>query len=115
MIPLTSFKSSVETEREIKVFKRNQIKTIEIVDVLKKGGLVIMPTETVYIAVVDATNKKAVKKLIKYKNRPFGKPFSVGATSVKMMLEYVSLNKTALNLYKTFYPGPVTIVCRGKH
>ena len=87
----------------------------KIVDVLKNGGLVIMPTETVYIAAVDATNEHAVKKLVKYKNRPFGKPFSVGVTDISMIKKYVYLNKTAENLYKTFYPGPVTIVSKGKH
>ena len=87
----------------------------KIVDVLKNGGLVIMPTETVYIAAVDATNEHAVKKLVKYKNRPFGKPFSVGTTDLEMMKKYVEMNETAENLYKTFYPGPITIVCQGKH
>lgn len=86
----------------------------DIVSVLKSGGLVIMPTETVYIAAVDATNPGAVKKLVEYKNRPFGKPFSVGCSSLKMIKEYVVLNDSAKNLYKTMYPGPMTIVCTGK-
>ena len=38
----------------MKVVNKSQIKVEEIVSVLKKGGLVIMPTETVYIAAVDA-------------------------------------------------------------
>src|SRR3990167_9667950 len=87
----------------------------KVVDVLKNGGLVIMPTETVYIAAVDATNERAVKKLVKYKNRPFGKPFSVGTTGLEMMKKHVEMNEAAENLYKTFYPGPITIVCQGKH
>jgi len=87
----------------------------KIVDVLKNGGLVILPTETVYIAVIDATNGKAVKKLVNYKNRPFGKPFSVGTTNLEMMKNYVEMNEAAENLYKTFHPGPITIVCHGKH
>ena len=87
----------------------------KIVDTLKNGGLVIMPTETVYIAAVDATNHAAVQKLIKYKNRPFGKPFSVGVADLKMAQVLAKMNQTALNLYKNFYPGPVTIVCSGKH
>lgn len=86
-----------------------------IVDCLKKGQLTFMATETVYIAAVDATNEEAVKKLVAFKNRPFGKPFSVGVTDIKMAEKYVVLNETARNLYKRFLPGPVTVVSTGKH
>jgi len=82
---------------------------------LQNGHLVFMATETVYIAAVDATNEKAVKKLITFKNRPFGKPFSVGVTDLKMAKKYVVLNDTAKNLYKRFLPGPVTVVSTGTH
>lgn len=87
----------------------------KIVSVLKKGGLVIMPTETLYGAMVDATNPNAVKKLTKYKNRPFGKPYSVAVLNQKMAEEYVELNQCAKNLYKHFLPGPLTIISKGKH
>ncbi len=99
----------------MKIIKEKNISVNEIVSVLEKGGLVIMPTETVYIATVKATNKKAVEKLVDYKNRPFGKPFSVGVSNYQMMGQYVTINKTAENLYKNFYPGPLTIICSGKH
>ncbi len=82
---------------------------------LENGSLVFMATETVYIAAVDATNKLAVEKLVAFKNRPFGKPFSVGVTDIKMAEKYVELNETARNLYKEFLPGPVTVVSNGKH
>lgn len=85
------------------------------VSALQKGQLVFMATETVYIAAVDATSEIAVKKLVSFKNRPFGKPFSVGVTDIKMAEKYVVLNKTARDLYKRFLPGPVTVVSTGKH
>jgi L-threonylcarbamoyladenylate synthase len=85
------------------------------VQALKEGQLVFMATETVYIAGVDATNPEAVKKLVAFKNRPFGKPFSVGVTDIKMAEKYVVLNETAKGLYKRFLPGPVTVVSTGKH
>ncbi len=91
-------------------------KTITVtVKALQEGKLVFMATETVYIAAVDATNAEAVKKLISFKNRPFGKPFSVGVTDIKMAEEYVVLNETARNLYRRFLPGPVTVVSTGTH
>lgn len=82
---------------------------------LSEGKLTFMATETVYIAAVDATNPEAVKKLTLFKNRPFGKPFSVGVTDIKMAQKYVDLNSTARDLYKKFLPGPVTVVSKGKH
>src|SRR3989344_5473298 len=95
--------------------KIKNIKVEEVVDILKSGGLVIMPTETLYGAFVDATNPRAVQKIIKYKNRPFGKPYSVAVENKKMAENYVELNETAKKLYRTFLPGPVTVVSKGLH
>ncbi len=98
----------------MKIIKINKANIEEIIEILKKGGLVIMPTETVYGAFVDATNPKAVEKLNKYKKRPFGKPYSVAVSDQKMAEKYVHLNKTAKNLYKNFLPGPLTVVSKSK-
>ena len=87
----------------------------EAVTVLKKGGLVIYPTETVYGAGVDATSPRAVRKLVAYKNRPFGKPFSVAVINLAMAEKFAFLNTTAKNLYQKFLPGPLTVVSKGKH
>ena len=95
--------------------KKQKLLTEKVVKVLKIGGLVIMPTQTMYGAFIDATNQKAVEKLSNYKRRPFGKPFSVAVLNKEMAEEYTQLNKTARKLYKTFLPGPVTIVSKGKH
>mgnify|MGYP001594128881 CR=1 FL=1 len=99
----------------MKIIPEND-KAVDIaVKALQNGELVFMATETVYIAGVDATNPEAVKKLVGFKNRPFGKPFSVGVTDIKMAERYVVLNKTARDLYKRFLPGPVTVVSTGTH
>src|SRR4030042_221918 len=82
--------------------------------VLQSEGLVIMPTETMYGAMVDATNKLAVNKLIKYKNRPFGKPFSVAVKDINMAEKFVHLNETAKSLYEKYLPGPLTIISKSK-
>ncbi|OGM26192.1 hypothetical protein A3A76_02105 [Candidatus Woesebacteria bacterium RIFCSPLOWO2_01_FULL_39_23] len=93
--------------------KRNALE--HAVKVLKQGGLVIAPTETLYGALVDATNPIAVRKLTRYKNRPLGKPYSIAVTNQDMAKKYVKSNSTAISLYKTFLPGPVTIISQGKH
>ena len=83
--------------------------------VLKNGGLVIYPTETVYGAGVDATNSQAVKKLALYKNRPFGKPYSIAVTDQVMAKGFVEINDEAQKIYRRFLPGPVTVISQGLH
>lgn len=102
-------------KNKMKIIPNNKSAIKNAVETLHKGGLVIYPTETVYGIGVDATNQKAVDKLTTYKNRPFGKPYSIAITDIKMAEKYVTLNKTAHQLYKRFLPGPLTIVSQGKH
>ncbi|MEI6477916.1 MAG: L-threonylcarbamoyladenylate synthase [bacterium] len=78
------------------------------------GGLVIYPTETLYGAGVDATNRDAVSKLLKFKERPPGKAISVLVADQDAAEKLVDLNETALNLYNTYLPGPVTVVSQSK-
>lgn len=86
----------------------------ESIKVLKSGGLVIFPSDTVYGALVDSTNKKAVAKLIAFKNRPLGKPISVFVSDLKMMEECVITGKNKALLNKLL-PGPFTVILDSKH
>jgi L-threonylcarbamoyladenylate synthase len=95
---------------------KNDGKSVEAaVGVLKTGGLVIYPTETLYGIGADATNPEAIKKLSQFKDRPFGKPYSIAVTDREMAQEFVELNYSAKNLYKEFLPGPLTVISNGKH
>ncbi len=85
------------------------------IKVLKNGGVVIYPTETCYGIGVDATNAKAVEKLIKYKGDRRGKPISVAVSDITMVKKYADLSPAAENLFNNFLPGPITIVAQGKH
>jgi L-threonylcarbamoyladenylate synthase len=82
------------------------------VEVLSRGGLVIFPTETLYGIGADATNQAAIDKLLQYKSRREGKPLSIAVNSLEMAEQYVEVNKTALNLYQNFLPGPLTVVSK---
>jgi L-threonylcarbamoyladenylate synthase len=99
----------------MKIISQDKNTINNVVEVLQNGGIVIYPTETLYGVGVDATNQKAVDKLTVYKNRPFGKPYSIAVTDIKMAEKYVNLNKSARELYKKFLPGPLTVVSKGKH
>ena len=88
---------------------------IKAVKTIIAGGLVIFPSDTVYILAVDATNQKAVDKLLAFKNRWTGKAISVAVTDKKMAEEYVALSDNAKSIYANLLPGPFTIVSEGKH
>lgn len=82
----------------------------QAVKVLNNGGLVIYPTETCYGIAADATNKRALAKLLAYKTFRGSKPISVAVSSKEMAQKYVLLNEMAENIYKNYLPGPITVV-----
>jgi L-threonylcarbamoyladenylate synthase len=99
----------------MEIVKQNKKATAKAIRVLKNGGLVIFPCETVYGVAVDALNPEAVICLNKYKQRPLGKPYAIMVAGESMAEKYVELNSKARNLYREFLPGPLTVVSTGKH
>ncbi|MCX7956174.1 MAG: L-threonylcarbamoyladenylate synthase, partial [Patescibacteria group bacterium] len=95
-------------------FEKNNHKEIiyKTLDVLRKRGLVIFPSDTVYGLLVDATNEEAVKKLISFKNRPIGKPISVFLADFKMAKEHVFINENQKNILEKILPGPFTVILK---
>ena len=84
----------------------------ECIKVLNEGGLVVYPTETCYGIAVDATNSKALRKLLSYKTFRGSKPISIAVSDIDMAKRYVSLNEMAENIYKNYLPGPITVVSK---
>lgn len=87
----------------------------QAVRVLRAGGLVVYPTETVYGVGVDATNPGAVEKLLAYKSRREGKPLSIAVVDREMAEQYVELTDQAKKFYERFLPGPYTVVSKSKN
>lgn len=99
----------------IKVNENNLQEAIKkAVEIIKKGGTVIYPTETCYGIGVDVTNQMAVDKLYEYKGFRGQKPFSMAVIDKNMAEDYVEINEIADNLYKNYLPGPVTVVSKSK-
>jgi L-threonylcarbamoyladenylate synthase len=86
----------------------------ETVKILKDGGLVVFPSDTVYILAVDPTSQKAVDKLLKFKNRWTGKAISIAVADKKMADNYIELNENTEKIYESLLPGPFTIVSKGR-
>ena len=90
-------------------------KLIQPAQIIKNGGIVVFPTETVYGIGVNGLDDKAVKKLYKVKKRPMDNPISLLVDSVQM-IESVAKNITQEEyaLIQAFMPGPLTIILQKK-
>lgn len=79
--------------------------------ILKNGGNVIFPTETVYGLGADAKSPEAVKNIFKAKGRPSDNPLIVHVSSPDMLDGLVeNINDGAKRLMDKFWPGPLTII-----
>lgn len=83
-------------------------------ELLKNGGLLVFPTETVYGIGADAFNARAVKSLYEKKQRPLDKPLLMHISGIDMAEEVGVLDDTARELIKRFSPGPLTLVVKKK-
>ena len=80
-------------------------------EILKKGGLVAFPTETVYGLGGDATNPDASHKIYSAKGRPSDNPLIVHITNMEALEEIVAeVPQAAYLLAERFWPGPLTMI-----
>lgn len=79
--------------------------------IIKKGGLVAFPTETVYGLGADALNPYAVAKIFEVKNRPKFDPLIVHISKFNWLEKLTEkIDEQALKLIEKFWPGPLTLV-----
>ncbi len=98
-------------------FKNNidYTKLKEPAKIIKDGGIVVFPTETVYGIGVNGLNEKALKKLYEVKQRPLNKPISLLVNSIEMINQLTkNITKLEYALMKEFFPGPLTIILQKK-
>jgi L-threonylcarbamoyladenylate synthase len=79
-------------------------------DILRSGGLVAFPTETVYGLGADATNDRAVAAIFEAKGRPRFNPLIVHVKDAEHAATLVKFNPKAEQLAQAFWPGPLTLV-----
>ena len=101
----------------IKIYKDNpnRIEIKKAVDVLKKGGLVIYPTDTVYGLGCDFTNTKAIEKIARIKGVKLDKAnFSFICNDLSHLSDYVKqIDTPTYKLLKRALPGPYTFILPG--
>jgi L-threonylcarbamoyladenylate synthase len=84
-------------------------------EVIKKGGMVAFPTETVYGLAADFFNKEAIEKIFAVKKRPKDKPLTVQIQDIAYLEKLACEIPTfAYQLMSKFWPGPLTLVFKAK-
>jgi len=82
---------------------------------IRKGGLVVFPTETVYGVAADFSNPQAMKRLREVKKRAEDKPFSILISQIGLISNYTSATDPKLfKLIDAYWPGPLTVVVPAK-
>ena len=93
--------------------KEQEIK--QAAEEIKKGNLVLFPTETVYGIGANALDEKAVKKIFEAKGRASDNPLIVHVSSLAMVEDIVEkIGDLEKKLIETFWPGPLTIIFKRK-
>lgn len=83
--------------------------------VIKSGGLVAFPTETVYGLGANALDGQAVEKIFRAKGRPSDNPLIVHISQLEQWQTLVeAVPESALKLARAFWPGPLTVILRKK-
>lgn len=80
--------------------------------ILASGGLVAVPTETVYGLAADALRPRSCRAIFRAKQRPLTDPLIVHVPSVAAAAKLAFINPLARQLMRAFWPGPLTIVLR---
>jgi L-threonylcarbamoyladenylate synthase len=83
-------------------------------DAIRKGNLVVFPTETVYGIGADATNASACKKIFKAKKRPSDNPLIVHVSDMKMAEEIAYIPKRYYKTIEKIWPAPITFIMKAK-
>lgn len=86
-----------------------------LVNILNNGGIAVIPTDTVYGLVGDATNENVIKKIFLIKQRENSKPLLILISNFDMLKKYVkNISSLELGIINKFWPGPLTIIFQNK-
>ncbi len=77
---------------------------------IKKGKVIVCPTDTIYGLIADAANKEAVERIFKIKKRSKRKPLPIFVKDLKQAKKIARIDKKQENFLKAVYPGKITTV-----
>ncbi|MDH4223888.1 MAG: L-threonylcarbamoyladenylate synthase [candidate division Zixibacteria bacterium] len=95
--------------------EQNRQAILRAAEIVKKGGIISFPTETVYALGADAMNKQAVERIFQIKARETDKPFAIFVPDYTSLNEFVeNISFYAEKLMGEFWPGPLTLIFKSK-
>ena len=83
-------------------------------EIIRAGGLVVFPTETVYGLGGDATNPESARKIYEAKGRPGDNPLIIHISAPSDAEKYTYTNELYYKLAEKFMPGPITVILKSK-
>jgi L-threonylcarbamoyladenylate synthase len=98
------------TPRSTRILRPTPANLDRLANVLQRGGIVGVPTETVYGLAANALNATACRKIFRAKGRPATDPLIVHVAHRKQLAELCTVNLAAERLVRAFWPGPLTLV-----
>ena len=94
---------------KVKCNKENIVKAGKII---KSGGIVVFPTDTVYGIGCNPYDKKAIKKIYKIKSREISKSLPILAFSKDIAAKIVEFDKDSEKIAQKIWPGPLTLILK---
>ena len=95
---------------QTKIFNTSDPDLLKASQIIKSGGTLAFPTETVYGLGADATNKLAVAKIFQAKGRPSFNPLIIHCLSIEQIQTFAVWSSEAQTVADKFWPGPLTMV-----
>ncbi|MDD2696598.1 MAG: L-threonylcarbamoyladenylate synthase [Candidatus Pacebacteria bacterium] len=102
----------------MRIIKTNQKNLREVIKIaiisLKKGKVLVCPTDTVYGLICDAKNDSAIRRIFKIKKRSFQKPLSIFVKNLKTAKKLAIINGKQEKILKKNWPGKLIAVFKAK-
>ena len=95
---------------QTKIFNTSKTDLLKASGLIKTGGTLAFPTETVYGLGADATNNHAVAKIFQAKGRPSFNPLIIHCYSIDQIQTFARWSSEAQTVAEKFWPGPLTMV-----
>lgn len=87
----------------------------QAVNILKNGGVIAYPTDTIYGIGCDIFSSSGIKKIYRIKGRSWKKPLSFMCANIQDISQYAQISDYAFQIMKQFLPGPYTFIVPAKH
>ena len=94
--------------------KCNKESIVKASEIIKNGGIVVFPTDTVYGIGCNPYNKEAIKRIYKIKSREISKSFPILAFSKDVAAKIVEFDKDSEKIAQKIWPGPLTLILKSK-